>query len=126
MPGLPTIARAVVAADAAAFALAASLNWGLRVQLGPGTLAFVPRVWQAGAGEAVIALCLGTAAVTGSRRLGWVAVALSGLGIAFGLASRAVQGLARETHVVLVALAVLVAVLLVVSGPMPRRAGDGR
>lgn len=109
--------RAVLAVDAVVFLVAAALNAGVHIPLGFATLRFAPPVWQAGIGEAVIGVVLVAAALLGSRRVAWTAFALSVLGIAFGLSSARVVGAARDVHVVLVPLAVVVLVLLL----WPRR-----
>lgn len=108
--------RAVLVVDGVVFLLAATLNFGARIPLGVATLRFGP-VWQAGIGEAVIGVLLLLAALTRRRSLAWVAFALSVLGIAIGLRSTQVVGAARDIHLVLVPLAVVLLVLLV----WPRR-----
>lgn len=85
---------------------------GLDLSLGPFRLRFPVAVWQAGIGEAVIGALLVLAAATGRRAVSWTAFVLSVLGIVFGLSSQRVQGPAREIHVVLVPLALIVLVLL--------------
>jgi heme/copper-type cytochrome/quinol oxidase subunit 1 len=107
--------RAVLALDGAVFLVAALLNWGLRIPLGAATLAFVPAVWQAGIGEAVVGVSLVAAAWTARRGLAWLGFWLSVIGIVFGLSSRAVQGAARDVHVVLVPLALVPLALLLLS-----------
>jgi hypothetical protein len=120
-PNVSRVARSLMSLDGLVFLGAAFLNWGLRVPLGVMTLAFSPRVWQAGIGEAVIGCFLLAAAATGRRTLAWVAFGLSVFGIVFGLSSRAVQGPARSVHIVLVPLACVLLVLLVIG--RPRSAG---
>ncbi len=106
------ILRAALFVDAAVFLLAALLNFGAKIPLGFVELDFAVPIWQAGIGEAVIGLALLAAAITGSITLAWVAFGLSVVGIAFGLSSTRVQGPARDIHIVLVPLAVLVFGLL--------------
>jgi hypothetical protein len=113
--------RIVLVLDAAVFFGAALFNFGLEVPLGFATLRFADSIWQAGTGEAVIGALLLAAGLTGGRRWSWVAFVMSVLGIAFGLSSNRVQGAARELHVVMVALAVLVLALLLVTGRHNRR-----
>jgi hypothetical protein len=105
--------RIVLVLDAAVFFGAALFNFGLQVPLGFTTLRFADPIWQAGTGETVIGAVLLAAGPAGGRRLPWVAWVMSVLGIAFGLASDRVQGAARDLHVVMIALAVLVVALLV-------------
>jgi hypothetical protein len=111
-----SLLRPVLALDGAVFLAAALLNWGPRIPVGFATVAFAPAVWQAGIGEAVIGCALVAAAWTGNRRLAWAGFWLSVLGIVFGLSSHAVQGAARDVHVVLVPLALVVLALLLVTG----------
>lgn len=106
------ILRAILFVDAAIFLLAALLNFGARIPLGFAELHFSVPIWQAGTGEAVIGLALLSAAMTGRTAIAWVAFGLSVLGIAFGLSSAKVQGLARDIHIVLVPLAVALFALL--------------
>lgn len=108
--------RGVLLVDGAIFLVAALLNWGFQVPLGFVTLAFAPAVWQAGVGEAVVGCTLVLAATTARRRIAWTGFWLSAVGIAFGLSSHAVQGAARQVHVVLVPLAVVLLLLLLASG----------
>jgi hypothetical protein len=107
--------RIVLVLDAVVFFGAALFNFGLEVPLGFTTLRFADSIWQAGTGETVIGAMLLTAGLTGGRRLSWVALVMSVLGIAFGLSSDRVQGAARDLHVVMIALAVLVPALLLVT-----------
>jgi heme/copper-type cytochrome/quinol oxidase subunit 1 len=79
------------------------------------TLHFAPAVWQAGIGEVVVAIALSGAAVSGRILLGWIGFWFSVLGIVVGLSSHQVQGAARDIHVVLVPLAIVVLVLLIAS-----------
>ena len=106
------VLRIVLIVDAAVFLTAALLNFGLHIPLGFTELDFPLPVWQAGIGEAIIGLLLLAAAVTGRTGIAWVAFWLSVLGIAFGLRSARVQGPAREIHLILVPLAVVVFGLL--------------
>ncbi len=117
--------RIVLFLDAAVFG-AALFNFGLEVPLGFTTLRFADSIWQAGTGETVIGTVLLTAGLTGGRRLSWVALVMSVLGIAFGLSSDPVQGAARDLHVVMIALAVLVLALLLVTGRRNRRSVTDR
>jgi hypothetical protein len=110
-PGVRVL-RAVCCIDGLVFLLAAALNFGLQVPFGDARLYFADPIWQAGIGEAVIGLMLLAAGITGRRSIIWVAFWLSILGIAFGLASARVQGLAREIHVVLVPLSLVILGLL--------------
>lgn len=110
--GVSVAVRLVMLADGAVFLIAALLNWGVRIPLGGVTLAFSPSVWQAGIGEAVVAVSLLLAAATGRRTLSWLAFGISVAGIVFGLSSHAVQGAARGVHIVLIPLALLLLVLL--------------
>ncbi|HEX6498023.1 MAG TPA: hypothetical protein VF054_03220 [Micromonosporaceae bacterium] len=105
--------RILLVIDAAVFFGAALFNFGLEVPLGFATLRFADPIWQAGTGEAVIGGLLLAAGLTGGRRLSWLALVMSVLGIAFGLSSDRVQGAARDLHVAMIALAVLVLALLV-------------
>lgn len=95
---------------------AALLNFGLEVPLGIPTARFADPIWQAGTGETVVAVLSLAAAPTGGRRLSWVALAVTVLGIVFGLSSDRVQGAARDPHVVLIALAVFALATLLVTG----------
>jgi len=109
---LMVVLRAALIVDAAVFLLAALLNFGAKIPLGFVELNFPLAVWQAGIGEAVIGLALLAAAVTGRSAIAWGAFGLSVVGIVFGLSSARVQGPAREIHIVLVPLAVVVFALL--------------
>ena len=111
-PPIHSVLRAVILVDGLIFLTAALLNFGARVPLGVAELSFPVPIWQAGTGEAVIGLMLLAAALTGRIGLSWTAFGLSALGIAFGLASRRVQGPARDIHVLLVPLAVVIFGLL--------------
>jgi hypothetical protein len=107
-----TLLRATLLVDGGVFLLAALLNIGGRVPLGFTELSFPVPIWQAGIGEDVIGVALLAAAVTQRGTLAWLAFGLSVVGIAFGLRSSQVQGPAREVHVLLVPLALLVFGLL--------------
>ena len=113
--------RVVLVLDAAVFFGAALFNFGLEVPLGFTTLRFADSIWQAGTGEIVIGAVLLAAGLTGGRRLSWVALVMSVLGIAFGLSSDRVQGAARDLHVIMIAFAVLLLALLLVTGRRTRR-----
>ena len=104
--------RAALFVDAVVFLTAALLNLGAKIPLGFTELGFPVPIWQAGIGEAVIGLALLAAAVTGRATIGWVALWMSVVGIVFGLSSSKVQGPARDVHVLLVPLAVIVFGLL--------------
>ena len=106
------VLRAVIFVDAAVFLTAALLNEGISIPLGFAELSFPIPIWQAGIGEAVIGLALLAAAVTGRAIITWVAFWMSVVGIVFGLSSPIVQGPARDVHVLLVPLAVIVFGLL--------------
>ncbi|MGE5333170.1 MAG: hypothetical protein ACM3N4_00590 [Nitrososphaerota archaeon] len=106
------ILRAALLVDAAVFLSAALLNFGAKIPLGFTELYFPVAIWQAGTGEAVIGLALLAAALTGRSALAWAAFGLSVVGIAFGLSSARVQGPARDIHIVLVPLAVVIFGLL--------------
>ncbi len=106
------VLRIVLVVDAVVFLTAALLNFGLHIPLGFAELSFHPSIWQAGSGEAVIGLALLAAAMTGRIKIAWVAFWLSVVGIVFGLSSARVQGLARDLHVILVPLAVVIFGLL--------------
>jgi hypothetical protein len=108
--------RAWLVIDGVIFGTAAAFNFGFGVSVGHLALRFEEPIWQAGTGEAVIALLLLAAAVTRRRVVAWIAFAASVLGIAFGLASRRVVGEARDIHAVLVPVAVVLLVLLVTVG----------
>ncbi|HEY4226737.1 MAG TPA: hypothetical protein VGM49_00230 [Candidatus Limnocylindrales bacterium] len=108
----PTLRFALVA-DGIIFLVAAALNFGAQIPLGFAEVAFPVRVWQAGVGEAVIGVLLLLAAWRATERLAWIAFGASVLGIAFGLASERVQGPARDIHIVLVPVAIVVLFLLV-------------
>ena len=105
--------RIALMLDAAVFFGAALFNFGLEVPLGFTTLRFADPIWQAGTGEAVIGAVLLAAGLTRGRRVSWVAFVMTVVGIAVGLSSERVQGAARDLHVVMIALAVLVLVLLI-------------
>jgi hypothetical protein len=105
-----TAVRVWCVLDGIVFAASALLNFGVRIPAGFTGLAFPAHVWQAGVGEAVIACPLIGSAVSGSRRLSWVAFWMSVVGIAFGLISRQVQGPARQIHVVLVPMAIVLGI----------------
>src|SRR5438477_11294209 len=107
-----TMLRAALFVDAVVFLTAALLNLGTKIPLGFAELSFPVPIWQAGIGEAVIGLTLLAAAVTGRATIAWVAFWLSIVGIVFGLSSAKVQGPARDVHVLLVPLAVIVFGLL--------------
>ncbi len=109
---LYVILRAAIFIDAVVFLTAALFNEGIKVPLGLAVLGFPAPVSQAGIGEAVIGLALLAAAVTGSITVSWVALWLSVAGIIFGLSSPAVQGPARDVHILLVPLALIVFGLL--------------
>lgn len=106
------ILRTALLVDAAVFLSAALLNFGAKIPLGFAELDFPVPIWQAGTGEAVIGLALLAAAITGRTAMAWVAFGLSVAGIAFGLSSTRVQGPARDIHIILVPLAVVVFALL--------------
>lgn len=106
------VLRVVLVVDAVVFLTAALLNFGLHIPLGFAQLSFPVPIWQAGIGEAIIGLALLAAAVTGRMRIAWVAFWLSVVGIVFGLSSARVQGPARDIHVILVPLAIVVFGLL--------------
>jgi hypothetical protein len=106
------VLRAALVVDAAVFLSAALLNFGAKIPPGFAELYFPVAIWQAGIGEAVIGLALLAAAITGRAAIAWVAFGLSVVGIAFGLSSAKVQGPARDIHVVLIPLAVVVFGLL--------------
>jgi hypothetical protein len=116
-----TILRVVLFIDAVVFLTAALLNMGLTIPLGFAELSFPVAIWQAGIGEAVIGFTLLAAAITGNITVSWVAFVLSVLGIAFGLSSSKVQGPARDIHILLVPLAVIVFALLVWQWQQARR-----
>lgn len=118
---LMVVLRAALIVDATVFLLAALLNFGAKIPLGFAELNFPLAVWQAGIGEAVIGLALLAAAITGRTTLAWVALELSVVGIVFGLSSARVQGPAREIHIVLVPLAVVVFGLLLWARQQRRR-----
>jgi hypothetical protein len=105
--------RATLFADAVVFLGAALLNFGAQPTIGTAELSFPNPIWQAGVGEAVIGLALLAAAFRPDDRSAWVAFWMSVVGIAFGLSSSRVQGPAREVHLVLVPLAILVFGLLI-------------
>ena len=107
-----TALRVMLLVDGGMFLYAALLNFGMRIPLGITELGFPVPIWQAGLGEAVIGLLLISAAVTQRGAIAWLAFGLSVVGIAFGLRSSQVQGPAREIHVLLVPLALLVFALL--------------
>lgn len=113
--------RIALVLDAAFFFGAALFNFGLEVPLGFTTLRFADSIWQAGTGETVIGALLLAAGLTKGRGLSWVAWAMSVLGIAFGLSSDRVQGAARDLHVAMISLAVLVLALLLSTGQRNRR-----
>ena len=104
--------RPLTIIDGFVFLAAALMNFGIRVPLGDATVAFESPIWQAGVGEAVIGAVLVWAALAMRARRLWAAYLLSVLGIAFGLLSARVVGVAREIHVVLVPLAVIGIALL--------------
>jgi hypothetical protein len=111
--GATMVLRATLLVDGGVFLLAALLNLGARIPLGFTELSFPVPIWQAGIGEAAIGVILILAAVTRRGTLAWLAFWLSVAGIAFGLRSSQVQGPAREIHVLLVPLALVVFGLLV-------------
>jgi uncharacterized membrane protein YphA (DoxX/SURF4 family) len=100
-------------ADAVVFLSAALFNFGAQLTIGSADLSFPNPIWQAGVGEAVIGLALLAGAFRPYGRGPWVAFWMSVVGIAFGLSSPRVQGPAREVHLVLVPLAILVFGLLI-------------
>lgn len=123
-----TLLRGALLVDALVFLGAALLNLGVRVPLGFAEVGFSVPVWQAGVGEAVIGGTLLAAGLTARARLSWVAFWMSALGIAIGLSSERVQGAARDLHVVMVPLAVILLVLLLWSRrrhPSTTRAAGG-
>jgi len=107
------VVRVLCLLDGVVFAMSALLNFGSRIPVGFTEFAFPSHVWQAGIGEAVIASTLLAGAVTGRPKLCWAAFWMSVVGIAFGLLSRQVQGPAREIHLVLVPLAILLGLALI-------------
>lgn len=107
-----TVLRLLVLLDALAFLTAALLNAGLKIPLGFAELSFPVPIWQAGIGEAAIGLSLLVAAALGSVTLSWVALWLSVAGIIFGLLTPRVQGPARDIHLLLVPLAIIIFGLL--------------
>jgi len=115
------ILRTAFIVDAAVFLLAALLNFGIRIPLGFAELNFPLPIWQAGIGEAVIGLALLAAAARDSGGLSWVAFWMSVAGIVFGLSSPRVQGPARDIHIILVPLAVIIFCLLLWNRQQRRR-----
>ena len=115
------ILRVALFVDAVVFLSAALLNVGAKIPLGFTELDFPVPVWQAGIGEAVIGLALLAAAITGRIAIAWVALGLSVVGIAFGLSSTRVQGPARDIHIVLAPLAVVIFGLLLWVSQQRRR-----
>ncbi len=113
--------RAALFADGTVFVLAALFNLGLALPLGLAELDFPVPIWQAGIGEAVIGSALLVAAVTGRAAVAWVAFAMSVGGIAFGLASPRVEGPARDIHILLIPMALIVFALLLWQGWVDRR-----
>lgn len=107
------VLRATLFVDAVVFLTAALLNFGAHLPLGFAEVSFADPIWQAGIGEAVIGLTLLAAAASGRTAMAWVALVLSVAGIILGLSSARVQGLARDIHVILVPLAVIIFGLLV-------------
>jgi hypothetical protein len=120
-----TMTSTTLFANAAVFFCAALFNFGAEIPLGFTTLQFDDPIWQAGTGETVIGLLLLGAGLTKGRRLAWVAVVMSVLGIVFGLSSDRVQGAARSLHVVMIAFAAAT-IWLLVSDRSHRRPGTGR
>lgn len=114
MPGTHAALRVVSVVDGLVFFAAAVMNFGFGVSLGTFDARFGQPIWQAGLGEAVIGLALLIAGATGRVLVGWIALILSVLGIVFGLSSHRVLGEARDIHVVLVPLAIVLLVLLVI------------
>ena len=104
-PGARAALRALTTVDAGIFLVAAALNLGLRIAVGPLDWYFASAVVQAGVGEAVIALALVAATGTMRRSHLSIAYALSIFGITFGLLSQRVVGPPREIHALLVPLA---------------------
>jgi hypothetical protein len=119
-PAKPML-RAALVVDAVVFLIAALLNFVIRIPLGFAELNFPVPIWQAGIGEAVIGLALLAAAARGRGALSWVAFWLSVAGIAFGLSSPRVQGPARDIHIILVPLAVIIFCLLLWQRQQRRR-----
>lgn len=115
--------RALLLLDGAIFAAGALLNFGLRIPIGVTELAFPTPIAAAGIWELAIGATLVAAGVTMHPGLGWLAVGLSIAGIAFGLASPGVEGPARDLHLLLVPLAVVVTVLLAARSLADRKAG---
>lgn len=112
-PGRPVLLlRVTMLLDAAVFLIAALLNEGVRVPLGFTELSFPVPIWQAGVGEALIGLALLAATAKKSTKISWVAFWMSVFGILFGLSSPRVQGPAREVHILLVPMAVILFALL--------------
>jgi hypothetical protein len=90
--------RLMAAVTAALFLLSSVMNLGAKIPLGFTELSFTRPLTQIGEFEVVIGVVLLVAALLSSPYLYAGAFLLALVGIAFGLASADVQGLARSLH----------------------------
>jgi hypothetical protein len=121
--------RVALIVNGLVFALSAALNFGARIPLGSLSIAYPTAIVAAGIGEAIIAVLLLAAGISGRRSLAWLAFWLSVAGTLFGLvATSSGGGPVWAFHAVEVALAlVLLALLLWNAGvEQPERARPRR
>ncbi|HLG71636.1 MAG TPA: hypothetical protein VK009_14540 [Chloroflexota bacterium] len=118
--------RFSVLVDAAIFFVTSALNLGVHMPLGFTSIGFPAPAVQAGVGELIIGAALLLAAVVRDRSAYWTALALSGIGIAFGLRFSRSGSPQLAIHLVLLALGLLSLGLLVWSElSAPRGASRG-
>jgi hypothetical protein len=106
--------RVVAALSAAAFLLSSTLNFGLKIPIGFTVLSFAVHIQTIAEFEILIGAFLVVAAIIPRLYVYGAAYLLAAVGIAEGLLSLEVQGLARDLHVIMVPLAVAGISMLVI------------